>query len=248
MPTMERCQEGDHAQVQIHTSRRRVVGPYVSLSLRMPEVFELLSGGIDVAPKFFEFVTLFKNPARIAESLGFIGHPLWQQTLQTAPLPGVNIKRDRRHRELVILNHLLYSKDPEAQYSRFVQARSEHIKKKAAKNRNLQRWLKQFKVPAFQGQGAAALVKAWRDAVVGHLSENLLPGEFYSIPRSAMSVEPVEAVLQPPPSKRARLDTLEQEIEDWEETSVWQGWVRAQIFFRVIHTTASRAKVCIVIL
>ena len=254
MPTMERIQESDHALVQMSTLRRHVVGPFVSLGLRMPEVLQLLEDGAEKSPTFFQLVSVFKHPPRIAEALGLQQHPMWQQILQTEALPGVNLKRDRRHRQVALLNHLLYSKDPETQYTRYQEARKAHRKKQASKARTMQAWLHQFQPPRIAGAAGDEVAKMLGQAALDHLSSHLVPGEFYSIP-AASTVELLQTVIQPPAAKRSRIvheadaeagGVLQADVADWEgsmENDDLQTWCKQQTFFRVIHTTASRVKV-----
>ena len=130
LPTVERIQEADHAQVNIGVGKRRVGGSYVSCLLRGPEIRELLHE----PPAWAQFLQQYpriQNVDEMAMRLGFFHVPRWQELC----------KQKLRHSEkLAAANKVLYILDPESQFASVQKAREKRQKHEDKKKKQRQEY------------------------------------------------------------------------------------------------------------
>ena len=179
IPVSERIQEGDHALVHRKGVLRHISAPFVSLSLRMPEIEETIWK--DTSPEAHAFqqrllrdIHRFSDSNVLAQYLGLLKHPRYAALLQG---------RVRNKEKLHCLTQLIYGMTLEQKYVPLQKQR----KTREATEKGLKAML--AKVQSAQKQkvgGPADLVL--RSCILHHIHMKCVAGKLYSLPSSALRI------------------------------------------------------------
>ena len=123
MPVVERCQEADHSILHRKGSTRSVTAPYVSLTLRMPELVAMF----DEPAVFKEFMSCFEQIEKLdsaAMQLGFHRHPRWKAARER------KAKRQEKH---LLAQAIMYGLDGETQFKKLSGGRNKREEQSKAK-------------------------------------------------------------------------------------------------------------------
>ena len=168
LPTVERVVEAQHSNIKKALGFRTVSGPYISTTLRMPEMKELFKSPANYE-RLLQAWSLVTNPDDAAKRFGVFQHPQYQEACAG---------RQSRQQKRKVLAVLLYMLDPEAQFRSIASLRKHREARKRKKLAAKDRFFKQLNA----GLHAWSMENVERRAAAQHMQDQMEAGQLYSLP------------------------------------------------------------------
>lgn len=171
VPVVERIVEGAHSLVHRHTGYRKISGAYVSCSHRLPEMEAILDTD-DGLENFCAAFEQLRKPRQLAKKFRLQDHPLWLELTSKPPKQQSGVQK--------LLKSIVYSTDAHTMYVDHAMSRKQHDKRQCAAIKAKLAVNPKPKIALTQDS-------VMQHALVQHVQEMLIPGEFYSFPVEEMS-------------------------------------------------------------
>lgn len=186
LPVVERVQEAEHAITKKHTVHRgKLSAPFISCRLRIAEIRSIIEDSAELPRLLAQFQEFATSPDLFAKKCGIGNHVLWQEA-------------ERRKFEVRLKWHvlasILYSMDPESQYTKTKAIRKDRQKKKAKKEQRVKAAMNKIGwTPANQRWSFDNME---RHAMAHHLQSKLVRGSLYSLSHVALRITGLKESLQ----------------------------------------------------
>lgn len=230
-PVVERVVEGQHSLVHRHAGYRQVTGAYVSLSLRMDEINDLMLSEVGKQQMISMFEKI-RKPKQLAKAFKFDDHPEWLAALSKGKIGHSRLGR--------IAVAIMYMNDIALQFLQLTSARNKN-KQHRKQQENERKKLQQGSFPAEPLSDKMVLKRLF----AAHVASSLVPGEFYSMPASVLqaSVSSLSSAMQFAPAPVIENNDSGRLLTDAEVAVQPPGSdCRQDIFFKVLSTRSGFLK------
>ena len=198
IPTVERLQEGDHGILLKAVNYKKISGPFVSCSLRLPEIRSLMQA----ETQYLDFLKRFSEVEKLddlAKRFGFHQHEQWQLACH---------ERRSKKQKMILASLIMYSMDFETQFANMTSVRKSREKRARERKCAEEKWKSHF-----QSKRSFSLQCIEELAMSSHLQSELQVGRLYSLPAGAAAIRSLPSSLQPQNSLRARsLESQQAEV------------------------------------
>ena len=233
VPLIERAQEGQHSVVHRASAFRHVSGPYVSFSLRAPEMIELVKYRGAARDHLICMFEHFMKPKRLAQHFGILRHPLWIQLKKLQVAGG----RPNFGRAAALI---LFSTDPADRFWRNEKAKAAQ----AAKRRLREARVRAVKASFAKLNRVPLQLKVECVAARDHLRLQLFNDQLYSMPAQSSLFHDLTDRMSTPQRRPTSSASSKRCLESDVSTASNAGGkpMDDRVFFKMLRTRPAAGK------